>query len=468
MENLNLLIPEIVLSLLALGLIAFSLFRARFERTAYFIALGTLALTCLSIFFPVFSTAREGFGTLWVCDGLSVFFKIIVILATAFTLLLSLEYPPTACQPSGLYAGMLLFSCVGMMLLASATDLLLLFVALELVSLTSFILTGFEKTNLRSSEAAIKYFLVGAFSSALTAYGISLFYGATGTTQLVGLKASGGLLLPAMLFITVGFGFKISMVPFHFWVPDAYEGAPTPITAFLSVAPKAATLAAFLRLFTILLPHWQMNLTLLFEILAILTMTVGNLVAIFQNNVKRLLAYSSIAQAGYILIGLVTGDPLGQEGVLIYVLAYLFMNMGAFAVAIAVANREKSYDLDGYNGLAQRSLGLSLMMTFFLLSLAGIPPLAGFIGKFYVFAAAIRTHFYVLAVVGVLNSVVSVYYYMRIAYRMFFASPRNTDSVPLGRYLAGSLILATLFIFLIGILPEPFIQSVKFSMRTLP
>ena len=310
---------------------------------------------------------------------------------------------------------------------------------------------------------------MGAFSTALTVYGISLFYGITGTTYLQTQKTFAAQGMPlAVLFLLVGFGFKASMVPFHFWVPDAYEGAPTPITAFLSVAPKAATLAALLRIFTVILPHSQMQLTQLLEILAILTMTVANLTAIFQNNVKRLLAYSSIAQAGYMLIGFVTGDPLGQEGVLIYTLVYLFMNIGAFAVVIAIDNRERSYSLEAYDGLAQRSLPLALAMAFFLLSLAGIPPTAGFIGKFYVFASAMRSHFYLLAVAGVLNSVVAVYYYMRIAYRMFLLPPRNPDPVPVGPYLSGTLALTVTFTFLIGLIPDAFIEAVKISMKTLP
>ncbi|MBI4052388.1 MAG: NADH-quinone oxidoreductase subunit N, partial [Elusimicrobia bacterium] len=330
----------------------------------------------------------------------------------------------------------------------------------------------FERGDLKSSEGAIKYFLIGAFSSALTVYGLSLFYGYTGTTHLLkGVALTHNphpLLLLGVLFLLVGFAFKASIVPFHFWVPDAYEGAPTPVTAYLSVAPKIATLGILLRIFTILIPHSKMDLTVLFEILTVLTMTVGNLSAFFQNNIKRLLAYSSIAQAGYMMIGFVVGSPLGQQGVFIYFLAYLFMNMGAFAVAIAVGQSEKSYDLSAFDGLGKRSLGLALLMSFFLLSLAGIPPLAGFIGKFYVFAAAIHGGFIWLAVIGVLNSVLSVYYYMRVTYRMFFVEPTTSEPVPSGLFLSTSLSISAFFVFLIGIFPGAFIESVRTSMKFLP
>jgi len=473
MLNLHLLIPEIILgSLGLLILVADLLLDKKHGRTLYHLAILSVGLTLAAV--GVFAAQGVGGeGSLWVLDPASTLFKVAVLVTTFLTLLLSLGYdPPRGRLPKehiGTFCALLLWATTGMMVLVSAVDFLLIFLALELISIASFVLTGFERFNLKSNEGAIKYFLIGAFSSAITVYGLSLFYGATGTTHI--LKApplDTPLYVLGLLFMLVGFGFKASMVPFHFWVPDAYEGAPTPVTAYLSIAPKIATLGVLLRVFTVLLPDTHFHMNVLFGLLAALTMTVGNLTAFFQTNIKRLLAYSSIAQAGYMLIGFVAGDELGRQAVLLYAVVYVLMNIGAFAVVIAVANYEKSYELDAYDGLAQRSLGLSLLMTFFLLSLAGIPPLAGFIGKFYIFAAAINANLYGLAVIGVLNSVASVYYYMRITYRMFFNAPKSKAPVPVGWYLGSSLAFAAAGILILGIYPEPLVQTIRFSTSFLP
>ncbi|MBI5242422.1 MAG: NADH-quinone oxidoreductase subunit N [Elusimicrobia bacterium] len=474
MENLRLLIPEIVLSAMALLLMLAELFIPRrhsrillhLALLASAAALGTLGLAASN------PAVYQGAGSLWVVDPMSLFFKVIVLAATILVLMLAVDARRDDDAHLGSFAGLILLASAGMMLLVSAVDLLMVFLSLELISISSFILVGFERGDIKSAEGALKYYLIGAFSSALMVFGISLFYGATGTTHL--LKpvpqfgyASSALFLLSTLMMLAGFGFKISMAPFHLWVPDAYEAAPTPITTFLSIAPKAAGLAMMLRVFTKLIPHPALEMTALFSFLAMLTMTVGNLTAIRQNNIKRLLAYSSIAQAGYMLIGFVTADAFGREGVLLYALAYLFMNAGAFAVAIAIGN-EEGYELEAYDGLAQRSLGLAVVMAFFLLSLAGIPPLAGFVGKFYLFGAAVQSGFYGLAVVAVLNSVVSVYYYMRVTYHMFFLPPRATAPAQMGLYLYSGLALAAVAVILIGVYPEPFLSVVKSSAEMIP
>ena len=313
----------------------------------------------------------------------------------------------------------------------------------------------------------MKYFLIGAFSSAVMIYGISLYYGAAGTTSLlVPTPVQPGTLLLAVLLIFVGFGFKASVVPFHLWVPDAYEGAPTPVTAYLSVAPKVAALAAMLRVFMRLLGP-SLDMAAFFAYFAVLTMTVGNLTAIFQTNVKRLLAYSSIAQAGYMLIGFVAAESLGREALLLYALVYVFMNVGAFTVAIMVGN-ESSYDLESFAGLASRNFGIALLMAFFLLSLAGIPPLAGFIAKFYLFAAAVRGKWYWLAAAGLLNSVVSVFYYLRVVYWMFFKPARDARPLKAGAHLYSGLVVAALGIIVIGFYPDPFIAAAKACAGMLP
>ncbi|MCX5794697.1 MAG: NADH-quinone oxidoreductase subunit N [Elusimicrobia bacterium] len=499
MQNLGLLAPEIALSLLGLGLmLADLLVPAKASKLLYHFAwvAAAVALVLIARGLSVPGGLPAG-GGLWVVDAMSQFFKLAVLLSVIMTVMLCLEYGQLPPAQAGTFCALLIFSAVGMMLLVSATDLLLVFVALELISVSSFVLAGFERSNRKSNEGAIKYFLFGAFSSAIMVYGISLYYGATGTTRLVD-PASAGLWLPAlqsqgpvfslaMLLILLGFGFKAAMAPMHFWVPDAYEGAPLPVTAFLSVAPKIATLGALARVYMILVPAAGLEFTTLLALLAMLTMTVGNTVAIFQDNVKRLLAYSSVAQAGYILIGIVSANALGLEGVLIYSLVYVAMNLGAFAVVQAVGDDGSrgglgSYELAAFDGLAQRSLSLALLMTLFLLSLAGLPPLAGFIGKFYLFAAALDAGrsasggaspavFYSLAVVAVLNSVVSVYYYMKIAYHMFFVpAPSGTQAPALhaGPYLYACLAVAAAGVLYFGIYPDPLIANVKLSVPQLP
>jgi NADH-quinone oxidoreductase subunit N len=276
------------------------------------------------------------------------------------------------------------------------------------------------------------------------------------------------MLILALVLILLGFGFKASLAPMHFWVPDAYEGAPTPVTNFLSVAPKLATFAALMRVFGSIFPSQAYDLTILFGVMAVLTMTIGNFTAMFQTDVKRLLAYSSIAQAGYLLIGLTVDTPLGREGVMLYSFVYVAMNVGAFAVVQAVGSAQGSYDLSAFNGLCRKRLGLSLCLLFCLLSLAGIPPLAGFMGKLYIFSAAVQTGQWWLAVAGVVNSVVSAYYYFAIAHRMFFTEPSDDTAIPVGAYIYGGVAVAVVGVLLFGVYPEPLIAGVRASTQILP
>ncbi|MBI5883004.1 MAG: NADH-quinone oxidoreductase subunit N [Elusimicrobia bacterium] len=495
MLNLALLKSEIVLGALALGLLAADLLLPEGRKRALY---GLALLACgISLFLTgsallpapgVFGAGvplplptgggpaaalGAGVGTLWSVDPFSLFLKMVVLGSTVLALLLTMDDSSIPDSEAGSFSCLLLLSAVGMMLLVSATDLLLIFVSLELVSIASFILVGYERRNPKSNEGSLKYFIFGAFSSAVMAYGISLFYGATGATSLVAAKPQGAMALMGLLFILVGFGFKAAIAPMHFWVPDAYEGAPTPVTAYLSVAPKLAAMGALARLLTALVPAGSMDLTLLLSLLCGLTMTWGNLVALFQRNIKRLLAYSSIAQAGYIMMGIVTGDAMGLQGILIYSFVYVAMNIGAFALAVALAADRSDaldpYDLDSFDGLSSRSLPAALAMTLFLLSLAGIPPLAGFIGKFYLIGSAVGTAHYGLAIVAVLNSVVSVYYYMSVCYRMFFTAPRKGARVPrfgAGIYAAAALALAVTLFF--GVFPHRLAVWAQFSAKFLP
>ncbi|MBU2573828.1 MAG: NADH-quinone oxidoreductase subunit N [Elusimicrobia bacterium] len=471
MTNIILLNPEIILAAAGLFILLAGAFIGE-NRAKLLFHLGIISSAAvLGMIITQAGLSAYGTGTMWILDPGAQFFKFLILAATVFTLLLSVNY--TAIQPRhiGTYTALLLWASCGMMLLSGAMDFIYLLISLELISISCFILTGFEQKNPRSAEGAIKYFLMGGLSTAVTIYGISLFYGATGTTNLfsyasaVDLHLSDPAYIMGMLFILVGFGFKISMVPFHFWAPDAYEGAPTPVTAYLSTASKLAALGAMMRIFASVIPHHALNLTIIIAGLAALTMTLGNLAALFQTNVKRLLAYSSIAQAGYMLIGLVVADPIGREGVFFYALAYLVTNMGAFAVALVVAGKTGSYELDAYDGLAKRSLGLSIVMVMFLLSLAGIPPLAGFVAKFYVFGAAVNSQHYLwLAVLGVLNSVVSIYYYMNIARRMFFVNSEDSSPVETDLYTAGVIVITATAVLLIGLLPETFMRMIKYCV----
>ena len=472
MTNLRLLTPEMTLSGLALLVLFVDMLlpvkRARWlYHLAWLSAAGVLVMTALTL---TGASGAHGVGTLWSVDPFSQFLKMCVLLTTVLCLLLGLDYAGLPERHAGLFSALVLFSAAGLMFLASATDLLLVFVALELVSLSSFVLTGFERMNPKSNEGAMKYFLFGAFSSAIMVYGISLYFGATGATKLAAAGATPTpMLLLGLTLILLGFAFKASLAPMHFWVPDAYEGAPTPITTFLSIAPKIATLGVLVRLFGVIFPAPAWEMTSLLALMAVLTMTIGNFTAIFQDDVKRLLAYSSVAQAGYLLIGLAAGNVMGQEGVLLYAFSYIAMNLGVFAAAQAVGQAAGHYGLSAFDGLYKRSFGLALAMSFCLLSLAGIPPFAGFIGKMYIFSAAVQSGMMWLAVIGVLNSVVSVYYYFRIAQRMFLRDPAGEpEPLPIGAFVAGGMAVAVVGVLLFGIHPEPLIAGVKASTRFLP
>ncbi|MBI4371971.1 MAG: NADH-quinone oxidoreductase subunit N [Elusimicrobia bacterium] len=469
MLNLSLLTPALALAGLALLILLADMLlpRGRERWLAHLAWISCAGVLCLLVR-GLGDPAALGRGTLWTVDPFSQFFQTATVLAAMLCLLLSLDYRDLPRRQAGSFSALMLLSVSGLMLLTAAHDLLLIFISLELVSLSSFILAGFERSHPKSNEGAMKYFLFGAFASAVMVYGISLYYGAAGTTRLDAGAPPDPLLILSLLLILLGFGFKASLAPMHFWVPDAYEGAPTPVTAFLSIAPKIATFALLLRVYGAFFPAGRYGLQALLGLLAALTMTIGNFTAFFQNDVKRLLAYSSIAQAGYLMIGLAVGTPLGLQGAMFYSFVYAAMNVGCFAVVQAVG-REGGYGLDAFNGLAKRSLGLSLAMAFCLLSLAGIPPLAGFIGKLYIFAAAVESGQYALAVIGVLNSVASVYYYFRIAQRMFLREAKGEPAaLAVGPYVYGSLAAAVAGVLLLGVHPEPLIAGVRASARLLP
>lgn len=400
-----------------------------------------------------------------VSDAFTNSIRLIVLIAAVFAVLMSNNYIHKVTRQEGEFYSLLLLAAAGMCMMGAATDLIVVFLALEIFSLALYILTGLNRRNARSTEAAMKYFLLGAFASAFFVYGAALLYGAAGSTHYdaIALAIQNDSIDPTLLYagvalLVVGFGFKISLVPFHMWTPDVYQGAPTVVTAFMSVGTKAAGFAAFFRLFVTALPVEQPAWGWMLAILATVTMIIGNLAALRQVSLKRMLAYSSVAHAGYLMTALVPGTAQGANAALFYLFAYAFMNIGAFAVVLAV---EKSvgddYEQTRAKGLATRAPLLAFMMAIFMFSLSGIPPLAGFITKFYVFRAAVQGDWEWLAIVGMLTSAIGAYYYIRVIVSMYFEKavteteepqPRLTDTLRL------ELAIAAAFTIVIGILPS--------------
>ncbi len=396
-------------------------------------------------------------------DHFALALDFIVLIAAALGILLSANYIPTISRQLGEYYTLLLLATAGMMMMGTATDLISVFMALEIFSLALYILSGLYRSSPRSTEASLKYFLLGAFASSFFVYGAALVYGAAGSTQyevigemLASGQASVGLLYAGIALLMVGFAFKVSLVPFHMWTPDVYQGAPTPVTAFMSVGTKAAAFAAFIRILLVAVPTEQATWAWALAILAVLTMTLGNLAALRQTSLKRMLAYSSIAHAGYILVGLTPGTSQGATAALFYLFTYAFMNIGAFAIVIAL---EKSQENDALQnraaGIAERWPLMAAAMAIFMFSLSGIPPLAGFFGKLFVFQAAVEGGWTWLAVVGMLNSAIGLYYYLRVTVSMYFDSPTPESATERREWggLRVGVAVAAIFTILIGIYP---------------
>jgi len=405
------------------------------------------------------------YGGAIVVDHFANFFKLIFLLAAALSILLSLKYLDIERENHGEYYALILFATMGMMFMAGAVELVTLYIGLETMAIATYVLVGFLRSNQRSNEASLKYFLLGAFSSGILLYGMSLLYGIAGSTKFIDIaealsqrSLSDPISLMAMITLSAGMFFKIAAVPFHQWTPDAYEGAPTSITAFMSVAVKAASFAMMVRVFMVAIypmrPHW---IAILAAVSA-MTMTLGNIAAMTQSNVKRLLAYSSISHAGYILLGLIAGNQTGLTAIAIYVLTYTFTNLGVWAVIVALRRRDVIGEhIDEMSGLFFKAPVASVLMLIFLLSLAGIPPTAGFIGKYYLFAAVIQTGHNTLAVIAVLNAAISIYFYLRIVVAMFMREPTEKTGLTYSPGLVTVLAVAILFTMVIGLYPDPFI-----------
>ncbi len=475
--------PEIVLTIFGLGVLLIEFLAEKRHRIVNawtaMIGLGFAAVALIR-FWRLLAGGNPyvGFSGALRLDTFAIYFQLIVVIATALVVLISIKYLEIEEAHYGEYYALLLFSAVGMMFLASSTNLIVLFIALELMALCEYVLTGFLRGNRRSNEAAVKFFLLGAFSSGLLLYGMSLLYGISGSTNLLNIAqqlatrpSPDPLSWLAMITLLAGLFFKVAAVPFHQWTPDAYEGAPTSITAFISVAPKAASFALLLRI--LLAGMWPMRVEwqALTIGVAIATMTLGNLAAITQTNIKRFFGYSTISHVGYLLLGVVAaadGNHEGLTAVAIYLLIYAFMNLGAFAVVIVMRRKDLIGDeIDDLSGLIFRAPGLAILMLIFLLSLTGIPPTAGFIGKYFIFLSLIETRHYVLAVLAVAYAVVALYYYFRIVVVMFMK--RAPDNVPLATSPGVSLALATALglTLIIGIYPEPFIVLAREAILPL-
>ncbi len=460
--NLSAICHILILSIFGLAILVLDLYINN-KRWLGYLALAGVVWAGFSSLGHIGSTVYAYHNT-FVSDNFSAFFGLIFCIGTALTILISINYIEQEEINHGEYYVLLLFATVGMFIMASAADLITVFLGLELMSIALYILAGFNREKVESTESSLKYFLLGAFATGFLLYGMALVFGAAGTTNLKGIAQavqenslhSKSLLIMGIGLMVIGLGFKVASVPFHMWTPDVYEGAPTAVTAFMSVGPKAAGFAAFFRVFYVAFAGVADDWYAIIWVLAALTMTVGNLSALVQNNIKRMLAYSSIAHAGYVLVGLVAVNNLGSSAVLFYMLAYAFMNIGAFTVVIVLGKKgEENLNFSDYSGLASKQPALAFAMAVFMLSLAGIPPLAGFVGKFYIFSAAIKSGFVGLAIIGVINSVISVYYYLRVTVLMYMKDPeKEFDSLSLSPLTIVVLFISVLAIIQLGVFPS--------------
>ena len=469
--NLSAIAPEITLTITAALLLLMEVFAEKKGRDHLgYVALGGVALAGLFTFwlkdFP-----QTAFSGLYVVDNFSTFFKLVFLIGTGLSILISIKYGEDEDIDNGEYYAMLLFTTIGMFFLASGDDMITIFMGLEVLSISLYVLAGYTRARDISNEASVKYFILGALSSGFLLYGIALIYGATGSTNLhtVGKMIASNfgnnvtITLGAAMIMTA-LCFKIAAVPFHMWTPDVYQGAPTPVTAFMSAGPKAAAFAAFIRIFAEAFPSLSGEWWQIMWVLAALTMTVGNVVALMQNNVKRMLAYSSISHAGYVLVGFTAGTEAATSGILFYMLAYTFMNIGAFAIVTAVGSKgEKRIYFQDYTGLGYKYPLMGFALCVALFSLAGIPPTAGFVGKFYVFIAAIDKGYIYLAIIGVMNSVVSVFYYLRLTIYMYMKeeADRESPAVTFAPSLIAATVIAVTGVLWLGVMPGDYIEFAK-------
>lgn len=457
--NLGLLSIEIMTVLLALVVVVIGLLVPKNSRygLGHLVSFGLAGI--LAMTFTMYGTNQLTLGNMFIVDDYALFFKQLFLVAAILVSMASVQYVKKMEHYYSEFYALLVFATLGMMILASAGDLITLYLGLELMTITFYILTGFKREDHKSAEAGMKYLILGAMSSGVLLYGLSLVYGFTGTTVIseIAAKLAGNSGEPAvvvgLVFLVAGFGFKISSVPFQMWSPDVYEGAPTPVTAYLAVGSKAAAFAILLRVFLIAFPESAPQWKALFAVLAAITIIIGNLVAIPQTNIKRMLAYSSIAQAGYIMTGLVAANELGTKGVAFYGFIYVFATIGAFAVVMNFGAQTGSDEIKDYSGLAQRSPLMAAVLTVSLLSMAGIPPMAGFAGKFYLFSSIIEQGYLWLALIGFIMSMASVYYYLSVAKVMYMGEPADDTPIKVNAGSKFTLIACMLCTIYLGVHP---------------
>ena len=473
LDGLQYIWPEIIITVAIIGIVTVDLILTG-KKKALLTGLTLLVLVvCLFSIADLYDQPpRSLFMGMIALDGFALFFKLLIVVTTIVVTLFGLQSRDIDTDRIGEFYALFLSVGLGGFLMAGATNLLMMYIALELVSLPSYVLAGYQKRVQRSNEAALKYVVYGGVSSGIMLYGFSLIYGLTGTLDIYAIAARLGTTAPYELTLFLGatlamagFGYKVASVPFHFWCPDVYEGAPTPVTAFFSVAPKAVGFAMLARFFYVGLSAFDgasgTGVTLgvawpqLLALISAFTMTLGNLTAIWQRNLKRLLAYSSIAHAGYMMMGVVMLSSAGLKAVMFYAGAYLFMNLGAFLVVLLLAERIGSEDIEDYRGLGWRSPWIALTMSAFLFSLTGLPPTAGFVGKVYLFAAVVDGGLYWLAVVGALNSAVSLYYYARVVRAMYLEKPRTDAPVVISRFATATLAVLFVGTLLFGVYWAP-------------
>jgi len=469
-------IPMLCVTLAGLVVLLAEAFRGRDERMPIggLAVIGLLGAGVASYF--LWDSNAESFGAV-TADNFGLFINFVLVIVGLLTVVISSQTIERDRLPAGEYYAMMLFAIVGMMLMGQATDLLVIFLALETMSIAVYVLTGIRRDQQQSSEAAFKYFLLGAFASSFFLYGIAFLYGVTGTTNIERLSTaiaaqsmSGNpMIMLGTGLLIIGFAFKIAAVPFHMWSPDAYEGAPSVVTGFMSTGVKAAAIAAFVRVFLKGLDPMIADWAPIIWWIAAATMIVGTVVGVAQTSLKRMLAYSSIAHGGYLLAGLVAGNDVGKAAILFYLAAYALTNLGAFGVISLLGSRERANDdLRDYAGLWHTHPGLAMLMTFFLLSLGGFPPTAGFIAKWYVFSAAVGSGYYGLAIIGVLSSVVSVFFYLRIVVMMYMTD-RDARPIPapIPAIAMAALIVSMLGVLYLGVLPTRVIELAQQSISTI-
>lgn len=465
--------PELVLVAGAIVLILIDLYiwEGRNRRLSIAGVVAVLASAVMTI--PLFGVEGTTLSNVIVVDPFALFFKMTALGAAALVIVLSADYIAKHKLASvGEYYALLLFATVGMMLMAATTDLIMIYIALELTSISCYILAGYHKKDSKSNEAVLKYFLLGLISSALMLYGFSFIYGFTGQTELSRIAHSLAgqkdqlAVAAGVLFALAGFAFKVASVPFHQWAPDVYEGAPTPITTFLSVGPKTAAFAALARILFVGFPTFSGTWKIIFIVGAIATMFLGNLLAIPQTNIKRMLAYSSIAHAGYILVGFAVASEAALAGVLTYIAIYVLINIGAFAVVLAVSQEPGvGNEISDFNGLSKRAPFLAITMTVFMLALAGMPPTAGLWGKVYIFSAAVQKGLWWLALIGLLNSVISLYYYSGVIRHMYFMEPSSDQPLATPAAFKGVVWVTVLAVLIIGAIPGSIVWLSTLSAR---